>query len=286
MKSPQTVQKEPEMKTNKQTVLITGTSSGIGAAAVRLFLAQGWNVIATMRRPEQAPQWMHTDRCLVTKLDVTEQTSIDESIELGLKAFGSIDVLINNAGYGAVGIFEAATEDSIRQQYETNVFGLMAVTRSVLKHFRAQRSGTIVNVSSVGGRLTFPLYSLYHSTKFAVEGFSESLSYELEPLGIKVKLVEPGAVVTDFTGRSADESNVSSFDDYRGYQNNVMKQIKKEATKGISAEACAKTLYEAAVDDSNKLRFVAGSQAKQLLFLRSLIPVSTYQSLVKRILVK
>ena len=166
------------------TILITGASTGIGKATAELFLEQGWNVIATMRTPkdEQAHE-----RKLVTRLDVLEQGSIDEAIRLGIEKFGRIDALVNNAGYGLVGTFESMSEGQIKRQFDTNVFGLMRVTKAILPHFRANKAGTLINVASMGGRLTFPFYSVYHGTKWAVDGFSESLSYELGEIGARVK---------------------------------------------------------------------------------------------------
>ena len=165
----------------EKTILITGSSSGIGKATAQYFHKKGWNVVATMRKPDAETDLVGLDRVLVTRLDVTEQSTIDEAVKRAIDKFGKIDVLLNNAGYGAYGTLEAFPMDRVRRQFETNVLGLLAVTKAVLPHMRAAKSGTIINVSSIGGKMTFPLGTLYHGTKFAVEGLSESLHYELWP---------------------------------------------------------------------------------------------------------
>ena len=183
-----------------KTILITGASSGIGKATATHFQARGWNVVATMRTPEDGAGFSSFDNVRVAALDVTDAASIDAAVEFAIDQFGSIDALINNAGYGAYGPLEAFDMDRIRRQFDTNVIGLLAVTKAVLPHMRAANSGTIVNISSIGGQMTFPLGTLYHGTKFAVEGLSEALHYELEAVGVKVKIVEPGMIATDFSG--------------------------------------------------------------------------------------
>jgi NAD(P)-dependent dehydrogenase (short-subunit alcohol dehydrogenase family) len=172
-----------------KTVLITGASSGIGKATAKRFQSAGWNVVATMRSPEDERELNNLDRVLVTRLDVLDLPSIQLAVQEGLARFGKLDVLLNNAGYGAYGPLEVTPMEKIRRQFDVNVTGLLATTQAVLPYFRVQRSGTIINISSIGGRITFPLGTLYHGTKFAVEGLSESLHFELLPLGIRVKLV-------------------------------------------------------------------------------------------------
>ncbi len=174
------------------TILITGASSGIGKATAKLFHDKGWNVIATMRKPEAEEGLSALDNVLVTRLDVTDEGSIKAAVDAGLERFGKIDALLNNAGYGAYGPLEAFPLESVRRQFDTNVIGLLATIQAVLPHMRAAKAGVIVNVSSIGGKITFPMGTLYHGSKFAVEGLSEALHYELEPIGIKTKIVEPG----------------------------------------------------------------------------------------------
>ncbi|MEL6863192.1 MAG: SDR family oxidoreductase, partial [Bacteroidota bacterium] len=187
-----------------KTILITGASSGIGKATARFFQEKGWNVIATMRTPEKEEELNQLTNVLVTRLDVLDLESIDQAIAAGIAQFGKIDVVLNNAGYGLMGSFESISRESMIRQFGVNVQGLFDVTQKALPHFRKNKSGMFINVSSIGGRITFPFISLYHSTKFAVEGFSESLRWELAEIGVKVKIVEPGGVATDFGGRSMD----------------------------------------------------------------------------------
>jgi NADP-dependent 3-hydroxy acid dehydrogenase YdfG len=185
-----------------KTVLITGASTGIGKATAQLFQQQGWNVVATMRSPEKSPELSDLPNVLCLPLDVTKADTIQAAIDRAIAEFGTIDVLINNAGYALIGAFEACDMADIRGQFETNVFGLMEVTRAILPHFRLRQQGILVNVASMGGRVAFPIYSPYHATKWAVDGFSESLQYELRQFNIKVKIIEPGAIKTDFYSRS------------------------------------------------------------------------------------
>ena len=142
----------------KKTIFITGASSGIGRAAVELFAKKGWQVAATMRSPEKESSLQKLENVRLFRLDVTQPKTIAEALKGALQAFGDIDVLVNNAGYGAVGIFEKAEAAQIQKQFDTNVFGLMNVTRAFLPHFRKRKSGRIINISSVGGRVTFPVY--------------------------------------------------------------------------------------------------------------------------------
>ena len=169
-----------------RTVFITGASAGIGRATARLFREKGWNVLAAMRAPEEAgPAGLEGVARL--RLDVTDGESIRRAVEEAVGRCGAMDVLVNNAGYGLVGPFEASTPEQVGRQLATNVTGVMDVTRAVLPHFRRRGGGTLINLASMSGRTAFPLYSVYHATKWAVEGFSESLQFELRPFGIAVR---------------------------------------------------------------------------------------------------
>lgn len=252
-----------------KTILITGTSSGLGRATAKLFQAKGWNVVATMRTPDRETELNRLDRTLVTRLDVQDVPSIRSAVEAGLTKFGRIDALVNNAGYGAYGPLEATPLDNVRRQFDVNVLGLLATTQAVLPHFRANRSGVVVNVSSIGGRVAFPLGTLYHGTKFAVEGLSEALQYELGAIGVRVKLVEPGGIHTDFATRSFDFSNDASLAEYQPLVQSVVGVLGPMMEKnGSSPEAIAEVVYAATTDESDQLRYEAGADAGQVLATR------------------
>jgi NAD(P)-dependent dehydrogenase (short-subunit alcohol dehydrogenase family) len=186
--------------TETTTWFITGASSGFGMAFARYAIEQGYNVVATARTPAKLDTLAAAapERVLVHKLDVTAAGDAQAAVEAAIARFGRIDVLINNAGYGIVGAVEETPESELRAQMETNFFGAVAVTKAVLPQMRAQKSGSIVNISSLGGQLSFGGFSAYSASKFALEGMTEALAQEVAPFGIKVVIVEPGAFRTGF----------------------------------------------------------------------------------------
>ncbi|MBL4705495.1 MAG: SDR family oxidoreductase [Flavobacteriales bacterium] len=251
-----------------KTVLITGTSTGFGKLTAKKFQAEGWNVAATMRSPENENELNQLENVLVTRLDVTDQASITKAVQESIEKFGTIDVVVNNAGYGAMGPMEAATNDQIRRQMDVNFFGVIDVMKAVLPIMREKRSGTIVNVTSMGGRMAFPFLSMYHASKYAVEGLTESMQYELKPLGINLKLIEPGAFRTEFGAGSADLLDTSNFEDYQEAHAKFMEAIVGGATFG-DAQVVAEAIYDATTDNSNQLRYLVGEDAKQLVGAKS-----------------
>lgn len=251
-----------------KTIFITGASSGIGKATATFFQEKGWNVVATMRTPEKETKLTGLENVLVTRLDVEDEPSIHAAVQAGIDRFGKIDVLLNNAGYGAYGLLEATPTEKIRRQFEVNVIGLLAVTRAVLPHFRKNRDGIVINISSIGGKVAFPLGSLYHGTKFAVEGLSEALSFELEPIGVRIKIVEPGMVKTDFGGRSFDFTNDESLTEYQETVARMFQAMTGLAEAGAEPEAVAEIIYRAATDGTSQLRYVAGADAEEILSFR------------------
>jgi NAD(P)-dependent dehydrogenase (short-subunit alcohol dehydrogenase family) len=251
------------------TVLITGCSTGIGAATVRRFAEQGWNVAPTLRKPAATHFEQGTGCVEKFALDVTEPRSVDEAVGRALERFGQIDVLINNAGYGLFGPFESATPEAISREFRTNVDGVFAVTRAVLPHMRQRASGVIINVASLTGLVAMPLYSLYAASKYAVVGFSESLSHELAPLGIRVKVIAPGAVATDFSGRSM----VRTFEGDSGPYADAIRKVMgtfaaNRASTGATPEQLAQALYGAATDGSAQVRYVVGDDALAIMQTR------------------
>lgn len=256
----------------KQTVLITGTSSGFGAAAARYFAEKGWNVIATMRDTGKAGDLGHMSNVFITKLDVQVAETIDAAIAAGIERFGRIDVIVNNAGYGLFGIFEGVSREAIQQQFDVNVFGAMDVTRAILPHFRANHAGTIINISSGAGAIGFPMASIYSASKFALEGFSEGLRYELASLGIKVKVIEPGgALKTGFQARVGGESgNMQLIEDYFPFLNRISALYggMQDAADEDAVEKVAATIFEAAVDESDRLRYMPTNDIQPILDAR------------------
>jgi len=265
-----------------KTILITGASSGIGKETAKLFQSKGWNVIASMRKPESETELAALENVWVTKLDVLNPDTITTAVQEGIARFGQIDVLLNNAGYGAFGTLESFERDNIIRQFNTNVIGLLDVTKALLPHFRANKNGIIINISSIGGKMTFPLGSLYHGTKFAVEGISEALSYELEAFGGKVKIVEPGAIATDFAGRSMDISNNESLTEYQPLVGKVMAGFPTMFENASPTSVVANVIYEAATDGTNQLRYTAGEDAKAIIALRKQADDETFTAEIKK----
>ena len=259
-----------------QTILITGASSGIGRATAQFFQQKGWNVVATMRSPDQETELNQLANVLVTRLDVTDEASIEAAVAAGLARFGRLDVLLNNAGFGAYGPLEATPLDTIRRQFDTNVIGLLAITQAVLPHFRAQRAGTVINVSSIGGKVAFPLGTLYHGTKFAVEGLSEALSYELTAIGARLKIVEPGQVKTDFGGRSFSFSNDESLVEYQALVGKLFAGFAQAIAEASAPDVIAEVIYGAATDDTPQLRYPAGADAVAILAQRQTTDDATF----------
>lgn len=252
---------------NNRTVLITGTSSGIGKSAAKIFQANGWNVVATMRKPQEETELQLLENVLLTELDVTSQASIDKAIATSIERFGKIDVLVNNAGFGMMGILEGSSEDLMQRIFDVNVFGVIRTTKAILPHFRANKSGLIVNVSSIVGRAAFPYQTLYHATKHAVEGLTEVSQYELKPLGISVKLVEPGGVATEFIN-SIEMVGDSGIEDYKEGVEKYLAGVQGMMEGLSTSDSIAQVVYEAALDDSGRLRYLAGADAEQIMSAR------------------
>jgi NAD(P)-dependent dehydrogenase (short-subunit alcohol dehydrogenase family) len=255
----------------KKTVLITGTSSGFGKIAAKLFAKIGWNVVATMRRTEEEKDLAGLSGVLVTRLDVQDRASITEAIEAGIARFGKIDALINNAGFGLFGVFETTSREKVLEQFDVNVFGVMDVTRAILPHFRKNKGGLIINISSGAGVFTLPMLSLYCASKFALEGFSESLSYELASQNIVVKIVEPGGVIsTNFGKRSGEEAiqntSLTDYNEFVTRTNAVFAGLR--ASRLATEEDVAKVIFEAATDGTNQLRYVATADIMPLVKAR------------------
>lgn len=268
-----------------KTVLITGASSGIGHETAKLFQTKNWRVAATMRKPEDAEALQRIADIECFRLDVTDPDSIRTAIDRALEKFGRIDAVVNNAGYGLIGAFETVAEEQIKRQFDTNVFGLMNVCRAILPHFREQKRGVIVNVASISGRVGLPASSLYSSTKFAVEGFSEALRYELEPFNIRVKLIEPGPIKTEFYGRSMDVAETAeNIPEYARMVERVLANMNSSAEGSPDGSAVAAVIYDAVTDNSRRLRY--GINSKGVPIAKRLLSDSMIYFLLKKNLLK
>jgi len=269
-----------------KTVLITGCSSGLGKTTARHFAAQGWNVIATMRKPDQSLAAGYPEQMLVLPLDVTNPASIESAIAAGIARFGHIDTVVNNAGISVVSIFEATAKATIRGIFETNVFGVMNVMQAVIPHLRDHGGGTIVNITSGVGLAAVPLLALYTATKHAVEGLSESLSYELESQNILVKLVEPGAMrTTSFTANTMEASQAVSVPaKYKPYFDHMMRSMTNYPLPDADEEQVVATIHAAATDPSNRLRYLAGPDTEEMARLRWSTSEDEYLSTMNRLM--
>jgi NAD(P)-dependent dehydrogenase (short-subunit alcohol dehydrogenase family) len=233
-----------------KTVFITGASSGFGKETALLFKSKGWNVVATMRSPEKATSW--SDGLFVRPLDVTDRASMQRATDESLAKFGNIDVLVNNAGFALAGPVEGASPEDIRRQIDTNVVGLIEMTQLVLPAMRKAGGGVIVNLSSVSGLIAGPLTAPYNATKYAVEGFTEALQYELGLHRIRVKLIEPGGSKTNFVGSSLAKAVHPA---YEPLTTNMITTMEKMSKNLPGPEKVAARIYQAATDGSNRLRY-------------------------------
>jgi NAD(P)-dependent dehydrogenase (short-subunit alcohol dehydrogenase family) len=246
--------------------LITGCSTGFGRELAKLVLERGWRAVVTARDPSTLAELIegHKDRALALQLDVTDRKQIADVVAQSQKHFGRIDALVNNAGYGYLAAIEEGEDDAVRAMFETNVFGLVDVTKAVLPIMRAQKSGIIVNISSIGGIASFAATGYYHGTKYAVEGISESLAIELKPLGIDVLVVEPGPFRTNWAGPSIKQSatRIAAYDATAGER-----RKQTEARSGNQAGdpvRAAQAIIDAALSDTPPLRLLLGKIALEI----------------------
>jgi NAD(P)-dependent dehydrogenase (short-subunit alcohol dehydrogenase family) len=252
-----------------RTVLITGTSSGYGKAIAELFLAKGWNVVATMRRPDPDVITGPVDRLKVVRLDVTDAASIAAAIAEGIAHFGTIDALVNNAGIGLASAVEATPDQVVREIFETNTFGVFAMCRAIIPSMRKQGHGVIVNVTSSATIGPMPLVAIYTGSKCAVEGFTESLSYELHPFGIAARLVEPGyAPTTNFTANGGPRMEGLIPADYGAFAEACFAKMADYPTAFCSEQEVAEATFAAATDEGRAIRYPAGADTKMLAGLR------------------
>jgi len=270
-----------DLRAMRKTVLITGASSGIGKITAIYFHEMGWNVAATMRTVINEKELLEFENIKCFQIDVCEEPSIQSTVTAAIQHFGGIDVIVNNAGFATVGPFEAASQEDIRRSFETNLYGAMNVTRAILPYFRERKGGVIINVSSRDGRIGLPLHSIYSAAKWALEGFSESLQFELRQFGIRVKLIEPGPVNSDFYGRSQQVIHSSKLSAYDDYVNLTMPNLQQAGADGDGAELVAAKIYQAATDSSWRIRYPAGNGTPFLLWLRGKIPTHWFMRIIR-----
>lgn len=252
-----------------KTVLITGTSSGYGKATAELFLKRGWNVVATMRTPKPESISGPADRLKIIPLDITRPDTIRAAITAAVDAFGAIDVWINNAGIGMASAVEVTPDSTIREVFDTNTFGVFSACREIIPQMRGQGRGTIVNVTSSVTIGVMPLVAVYAASKFAVEGYTESLAYELEQFNIKVRLVEPGyAPTTSFTTNGGPRMQGLIPADYGAFAQAAFTRMADYPTAYCTETEVAEAAYAAATDEGRRLRYPAGADTKMLAELR------------------
>ena len=252
--------KEVEMT---QSIFITGASTGLGRATALKFAAEGWRVIATMRNPEEYRDLENIRGVELLKLDVCHPEEIATAVAAAT-AKSKIDVLFNNAGYGLAGPLEGATDEAMQRQLNTNLLGVLRVTKAFLPHFRENHAGLILTTTSIGGHMTFPFTSVYHATKWALEGWSESMAFELAPLGIRIKTIAPGGIKTDFSGRSLDLVPHPSYQSALEQVVGVFMEPER-MNSGSTAEQIADEVYQAVNDPSDQVSYIAGDDA-QLMY--------------------
>ncbi|MFO0618259.1 MAG: SDR family oxidoreductase [Polyangiaceae bacterium] len=249
-----------------KTIFMTGTSTGLGRAAAKLFASKGWSVIATMRKPEAEKELGSIHGITLLPLDVTKPDQIRDAARAALEK-GRVDVLFNNAGYGLAGPLEGTSDAEIVREIDTNLVGVIRTTQAFIPAFREQRSGLVITTTSIGGHVGFPFNSVYHATKWALEGWSESVSHELAKFGIGVKTVAPGGIKTDFISRSLVLAEHAAYAEHTA---RVLAYFTspEHAAQASTAEQIADVVYEAATDGKDQLRYIAGADANALFAQR------------------
>lgn len=264
-----------------KTIFITGASSGLGKQTAILFAQKGWNVIATMRNPANEKELTGMANISLLPLDVTSLQQIEETVKKVVNN-GAVDVVFNNAGYGLAGPFEGATDEQLKKQIDTNLMGVMRVTKAFIPHFREKKSGMFITTTSIGGHVTFPFNSVYHATKWAVEGWNESLSYELSPFGIIAKTVAPGGISTDFAGRSLVMTEHPAYKSMVDKALAVFYNPERQKKDYSTAEQIATVVYEAATDGKAQVRYIAGKGARSMYKVRRLFGYKFFMKQVRK----
>ncbi|QRR00177.1 SDR family oxidoreductase [Dyadobacter sandarakinus] len=261
----------------QKTIFITGASSGLGKATAKLFQSEGWHVIATMRNPDRETELSALKNVTLLPLDVTDPQQIQSTVAEAT-ALRKIDVVFNNAGYGLMGALEALTDEQILKEINTNLLGVIRVTQAFIPHFRENKGGLFINTTSMGGLFGFPLHSIYHATKFGVEGWAESMSFELGPHHIGIKTIAPGGFTTEFLGRSLDKA---SHPAYIELENKLFANIDNMMEAASTPDQIAAIVFEAATDGKDQVRYVAGADANALYARRLQIGSETFRQEIR-----
>lgn len=254
---------------------MTGTSTGLGRAAAVLFAKKGWNVIATMRDPSKAGDLAQVEGVTVLRLDVSDPNNIQE-VATDVLSRGPVDVVFNNAGYGLTGPFESATDAHLVDLINTNLLGVMRVTKAFIPAFRARKQGLFVATTSIGGHVTIPFNSVYHASKWGLEGFCESLAYELAPHGISVKTVAPGGINTEFFGRSLVLTQHGAYDALMTKMLTLFRNPARAASYS-TPEAIAEVVFEAVTDGKDQVAYIAGPDAKAMFAQRLAVGAEAFR---------
>jgi NAD(P)-dependent dehydrogenase (short-subunit alcohol dehydrogenase family) len=265
------------MKSRTPVVLVTGVSSGIGLAIASALAAKGFEVFGTSRNPSRTEPIPGVE---LVQLDVTSDASVTRAVATVIERAGRIDVLVNNAGFGVFGAAEESSITQAQQLFDTNLFGLVRLTREVLPYLRAQGSGRIINIGSVLGFLPAPYGALYAASKHAVEGYSESLDHETREFGVRVSVVEPGYTNTSFEANAADAD--SPIDSYATIRNHVQRVLTEAVHAGDDPAVVAQVVLEAATSRTPKLRYPAGPLARRLSLLKRFAPATLLDKVIRK----
>src|SRR2546425_5173719 len=276
--------KNKDTSANK-VAIVTGSATGIGYETAVHLAKNGFRTYATMRNLQKAngiKEMAKTENLPLSliQLDVTDDISINKAIDTVINESGRVDVLVNNAGYGLIGSIEDMSVEELKAQYETNVFGVFRVTQAVLPHMRKQHNGIIVNISSLAARVGLPLFSAYVSSKFALEGLSESMAYELQPFGIKVVIIEPGNIKTNFRSEKAARAKKDST--YYTMTQSTIETIEGMVKQGMHPKEVAKVVIHAIDNPKPELRYIVGKDAEEFIKGSKELPEQEFYKMMKQ----
>jgi NAD(P)-dependent dehydrogenase (short-subunit alcohol dehydrogenase family) len=267
---------------HNKTILISGCSAGLGLATAKLFLSHDWNVIATMRSPQHCHELTDSPELIKVAMDVTDKGSIKAAVQAGVDAFGHIDILLNNAGFGGLALFEETSDENFRAMFETNFFGHLNVIREVLPNMRQRQSGSIINVTSLAGSFSFPVQSGYCASKFAFSGFSEAINWELKEQGIDTTIFELGGMRSEFPKHMKNQRDlpISDYDAYmKRMAHNLKSALDKFMSKATSVEDVAEQVLKLAEMKNKPLRFHPTKDGKILSMLKRILPEKSFRKI-------